>query len=93
MDKQVKVDKNISISPIKATGKALELLHYQIESGRFPENNNEAAIEDWVLRYMAKGTKLGNKIIIKGRQYKLVGILRNTVSSQTEKTRYIFIKS
>ncbi|MBV4425977.1 ABC transporter permease [Clostridium tyrobutyricum] len=86
MDKQVKVDKNISISPIKATGKALELLPYQIESGRLPQNNNEIAIENWVIGYMGKDVRLGNQIKLKGREYKLVGVLKNTVSSQKEKS-------
>lgn len=34
----------------------------KLEKGRIPKNSNEIVIEDWTLKYLPKGTKIGNNI-------------------------------
>ena len=40
----------------------LEFTNFKILQGRYPESNNEIAIEEWVLNTMAKKYKIGDKI-------------------------------
>lgn len=85
MDKDIKINADVSVSPITATDSALELLPCKIKTGRFPENAHEAAVENWVLRYMKKDIKVGDKIKLNNREYTLTGILQDSVSSQIQK--------
>lgn len=84
-EKDVKINKDVSVSPISASDSALELLHYKIKSGRFPRNSKEAAVENWVLRYIDGDAKLGDEIKLDGREFTLVGILQDNVGSQVQK--------
>lgn len=84
-NKDIKINKDISISPVIGTDRALELLPYKIKTGVLPKNNNGAAVENWVLRYIKKDIKIGDKIKLNNREYTLTGILQDTVCSQTEK--------
>lgn len=44
--------------------KALELLPYYIDEGRFPEKPNEIAITDWAVNYFDENIKIGDKITL-----------------------------
>jgi ABC-type antimicrobial peptide transport system permease subunit len=39
-----------------------ELVNFKLLDGRCPENDNEIAIEEWMLKYMSKKYKIGDKI-------------------------------
>ncbi|PRR82473.1 ABC transporter permease [Clostridium luticellarii] len=82
----IKINEDVSVSPVIASDSALELLPYKIKTGRFPENDHEAAVENWALRYVKKDAKLGDKIKLNGREYTLAGILQDNLDSQVNKT-------
>ncbi|MCH3963059.1 MAG: FtsX-like permease family protein [Clostridium sp.] len=82
----IKINEEVSVSSVTASDSALELLPYKIKTGRFPQNDHEAAVENWVLRYVKKDAKLGDRIKLNGREYTLAGILQDNVSSQVNKT-------
>lgn len=82
----IKINEEVSVSSVTASDSALELLPYKIKTGRFPQNDHEAAVENWMLRYVKKDAKLGDKIKLGGREYTLAGILQDNVSSQVNKT-------
>lgn len=44
--------------------KALELLPYCIDEGRFPEKTNEIAITDWAVNYFDENIKIGDKVTL-----------------------------
>ncbi|WP_446897369.1 FtsX-like permease family protein [Clostridium sp. LBM24168] len=89
----IKINEDLSISPVTASDSALELLPYRIKTGRFPQNDREAAVENWVLRYVKKDAKLGDKIKLGGREYTLAGILQDNVGTQVNKTGIFLSKN
>lgn len=78
----IKLNDKLSATEIEATDKALELLPIKAKKGRFPKNEKEIAVENWVLRYIDKDAKIGGKINVSGKEYTLVGVLEDNVSSQ-----------
>ncbi len=75
---------NYEVSNITATNKGLELLPYVIKEGRLPVASNEIAMEGWALRKIDKNIKLGDTVTIAEKEYKLTGILEDSVKSQME---------
>lgn len=41
-----------------------ELLNFKLSQGKYPQNNNEIAIEEWILNNLPKKYKVGDKIIL-----------------------------
>lgn len=78
---------------IITTDKALELLPYKVKEGKLPVNNNEAAIEKWMIHYIDKSAKIGDKIKVGDKEYNLVGILENSSQTQVENQGMILLKS
>jgi putative ABC transport system permease protein len=83
-DEEIQISKNVKLAPIVVTNKALDLTPYSIEKGRMSQNKNEVAIENWILPYVNKTAKVGDKINIDGKEVKLVGILNDTMEDQIE---------
>ena len=73
---------NLTLSEIATTEGASRLIPYVIKSGRMPQNERETAVEEWVLRYLNKGAKVGDKISFANKEYYLSGILENTILNQ-----------
>lgn len=92
-EKEIKLQKGVSIAPQIVSDDALELLPYKLKSGRFPNNKNEVVLEKWVLKYVKKGAKVGDILEIGGKKYKLVGILQDGIQSQSTNKGIMFSKS
>ena len=78
----IEIEKDYNAQEISATGKALELLPYRIKEGKMPDNEGEVALEKWALDYLYKGKKIGDKLQFNDKEYKLTGILENSLSNQ-----------
>lgn len=83
-DEVVQLSKNVKLIPMVATNKALELIPYRIKEGTMPKNKNEIAVQNWILPYVNKNIRIGDKININGRHLKLVGILDDNMLEQGE---------
>jgi len=88
----VKINDKLVADIITATDKALELFPYKTKLGRLPEKQNEIAMEQWELKYISNNTKVGNKVKIDNKEYILVGILQDNISSQMGGTGIILLK-
>ncbi|MBU3159693.1 FtsX-like permease family protein [Clostridium frigoris] len=88
----VKINDKLVADIITATDKALELFPYKTKLGRLPEKQNEIAMEQWELKYISNNTKVGNKVKIDNKEYILVGILQDNISSQMDGTGIILLK-
>lgn len=82
---QINIEKELKLSPIIASDKALELLPMKIKEGRFPRVKNEIALEKWVLPYLGDNIKVGDNIKIQNIGYTLTGILQDSVDTQSQK--------
>lgn len=87
------VGEKITLQPLIATDKALELLPYRVNKGRLPNNKNEVALEKWVLTYIDKNAKIGDKIKFQNKQYKLVGLLDNDIMDEIQNKTVFLSKS
>ncbi|WP_454054068.1 ABC transporter permease [Clostridium sp. Marseille-Q7071] len=56
---------------------ATELLNYSVKEGRMPQNDSEISIDQWSKNYIKENLNLGDKIVIKGKTYTVVGFLKN----------------
>lgn len=64
----------------------LKINKIDLLSGRMPENTNEIALEEWVLKNLKKDLRLGDSIVLSqynnentiSKNYKLVGILSDS---------------
>lgn len=83
---EVDVQGKITISKLTATDKALELMPYRVKEGKLPKAENEVAVEKWVLSYIDKTAKAGDTIKFNNKEYKLSGILENSIQSQIDNT-------
>ncbi|MCB2355905.1 ABC transporter permease [Clostridium estertheticum] len=93
ISKKIKLGDKVAVNVITATDKALELLPYKAKIGRLPEKENEVAIENWILPSINKNAKVGNKIKVSNREYTLVGILKDSITSQMEGIGVILSKN
>ena len=89
----VKIGDKLVVDIINATDKALELFPYKTKLGRLPEEQNEIAMENWELRYINKNAKVGNKIKVNNKEYTLVGILQDSIASQTSGNGIMLLKN
>ncbi|MEW9097350.1 MAG: FtsX-like permease family protein [Clostridiaceae bacterium] len=76
--------KDLPIEEVVATDAALELAPYRIKEGKFPNGPEEVAAEKWVLDFIDNNIKIGDKIKIEGKEYKLVGILDDVMKNQMD---------
>ena len=88
----VKINDKLVADIITATDKALELFPYKTKLGRLPEKQNEIAMEQWELKYISNNAKVGNKIKVDNKEYILVGILQDNISSQMDGAGIILLK-
>jgi putative ABC transport system permease protein len=91
--KDIKIDDKLVVNIITATDKTLELSPYKTKLGRLPEKENEVAMEKWVLSYINKEVKVGNKIKVNDSEYTLVGILKDNVQNQMNGNGLILSKN
>ncbi|MDD3223258.1 MAG: ABC transporter permease [Clostridium sp.] len=89
----INVGKDITLEPLVATDKALELLTYRVNKGRLPNNKNEVALEKWTLSYIDKNAKIGDTIKFQNKKYKLVGFLDNSVMDQIKNKSVLLSKN
>lgn len=90
---EIKLEKGVTIKQQIVSDEALKLLPYKLKSGRFPNGGNEIVIENWVLKYLKSGTKIGDIISLGNKKYKLVGILQNSIQSQDTNKGIMFSKT
>lgn len=65
---------------------ATELFNYSVKEGRMPENDSEISIDQWSRNYIKENLNLGDKIVIKGKTYTVVGFLKNDEYFQRTKS-------
>jgi putative ABC transport system permease protein len=82
ISKEIKIGDKLVVNIVTATDKALELFPYNASVGRLPEKQNEVAMEKWVLSSIDKDAKVGSIVKVNNKEYSLVGILGDNVSSQ-----------
>lgn len=92
MGQAIKLDQDIVFNELAATDSALELLPAYIKQGRLPEKQNEAAVEEWALKYIDKDVKIGGKITINNKEYTLTGILENGIDGQSNNNIILITK-
>lgn len=81
--KEEQLSDKLSVYSVLVSDKALELSPYKVAQGRFPEGENEIAMEKWSLRYIDDQAKVGENVRIKDKEYLLVGLLENTIENQS----------
>lgn len=91
--KGIRVDKDLVVNQITATDKALELFPYKAKEGRLPENQNEIAVEKWVLEHIDKNAKIGDKVKFNNKKYTLVGIIEDDVQDQIDNKGTVLSKT
>lgn len=67
-----------------ANKEALDLMPYHIKNGKFPVASNEVAMEEWSIRYLGKNIKPGSNFKLNGKDYRLTGVLENSIVNQKE---------
>ncbi|WML34133.1 ABC transporter permease [Clostridium sp. OS1-26] len=90
---ETKLEGKLTTDVIIATDKALELLPYKVKQGKFPENENQVAIEKWALSRIDKNGKIGDKIKVNEKEYTLVGILEDSIGNQIENKGVLLTKN
>lgn len=68
-----------------ADDNALEFLKYSIIKGRLPSNDQEVAVDPWVLPYIKENIQIGDSFELNEKKYKLVGFL--SVSTYTQENK------
>ncbi|QCC41154.1 ABC transporter permease [Bacillus sp. DU-106] len=68
-----------------ADDNALEFLKYSIIKGRLPSNDQEVAVDPWVLPYIKENIQIGDSFELNEKKYKLVGFLSNSTYTQENK--------
>ncbi|MGV8980145.1 ABC transporter permease [Clostridium sp.] len=93
ISKEVKIGDKLVVNIITATDKALELFPYNAKVGRLPENENEVAMEKWILPYIENDAHVGSKINVNNKECTLVGILEDNVQNQIDGKGLILSKN
>jgi len=65
---------------------ATELFNYSVKEGRMPQNDSEISIDQWAKNSIKENLNLGDKIVIKGKPYTVVGFLKNDEYFQRTKS-------
>ncbi|PEV31509.1 ABC transporter permease [Bacillus thuringiensis] len=68
-----------------ADDNALEFLKYSIIKGRLPSNDQEVAVDPWVLPYIKENIQIGDSFELNEKKYKLVGFLSDSTYTQENK--------
>ncbi|MED2982367.1 FtsX-like permease family protein [Bacillus thuringiensis] len=68
-----------------ADDNALEFLKYSIIKGRLPSNDQEIAVDPWVLPYIKENIQIGDSFELNEKKYKLVGFLSDSTYTQENK--------
>ncbi|NIE91093.1 FtsX-like permease family protein [Bacillus sp. Ab-1751] len=68
-----------------ADDNALEFLKYSIIKGRLPSNEQEVAVDPWVLPYIKENIQIGDSFELNEKKYKLVGFLSDSTYTQENK--------
>lgn len=72
---------------------AAKMSNIKIESGKFPEKNNEIAMESWVIRKFNVKPKVGQSIHIKNKDFVLSAILKDNEANKEEHIHTVAIVS
>jgi putative ABC transport system permease protein len=86
------INDKLKAKEIFGSDEALALLPYKLKEGRFPQNDNEVAMESWFIGKIKNGAKVGENIKVLDKEYTLVGILNNTTESQKDGVGELFTK-
>lgn len=65
---------------------ATELFKYSVKEGRMPQNDSEISIDQWAKNSIKENLNLGDKIVIEGKPYTVVGFLKNDEYFQRTKS-------
>jgi len=85
--KDIHVGKNVTVDEITASSNnVLELFTYKAIDGKFPQNQNELAVQKSILGQIDKQAKIGRKITFDNKEYTLVGILENKAETSLAKS-------
>lgn len=68
-----------------ANDSALNFFKYSILKGRLPSNDQEAAVDPWVLPYIKEDIQIGDSFKLNKKKYKLVGLLNDSAFTQKDK--------
>ncbi|HDR8110895.1 TPA: FtsX-like permease family protein [Bacillus cereus] len=68
-----------------ADDNALEFLKYSMIKGRLPSNDQEVAVDPWVLPYIKENIQIGDSFELNEKKYKLVGFLSDSTYTQENK--------
>ncbi|PEY62751.1 ABC transporter permease [Bacillus thuringiensis] len=68
-----------------ADDNALKFLKYSIIKGRLPSNDQEVAVDPWVLPYIKENIQIGDSFELNEKKYKLVGFLSDSTYTQENK--------
>lgn len=68
-----------------ADDNALKFLKYSIIKGRLPSNDQEVAVDPWVLPYIKDNIQIGDSFELNEKKYKLVGFLSDSAYTQENK--------
>lgn len=68
-----------------ADDNALEFLKYSIIKGKLPSNDQEVAVDPWVLPYIKENIQIGDSFELNEKKYKLVGFLSDSTYTQENK--------
>lgn len=90
---ELKLEGKLTANVIISTDKALELLPCKVKQGKFPENENQVAVEKWILSHIDKNAKIGDKIKFNKKDYTLVGILEDNIGNQIENKGIVLSKN
>ncbi|MCU4928748.1 ABC transporter permease [Bacillus cereus] len=68
-----------------ADDNSLKFLKYSIIKGRLPSNDQEVAVDPWVLPYIKENIQIGDSFELNEKKYKLVGFLSDSTYTQENK--------
>ncbi|MCY6355278.1 ABC transporter permease [Clostridium sp. ZS2-4] len=83
----VKLRNSKGIEIKKYDKNALELLPYKVVKGRFPNTEEEIALEPWILNYIPNNPKIGENIKLKlgsgeTKNFKITGLIQSDMGNQ-----------
>lgn len=70
---------------------ANEILKYGLKEGKMPTKEGEVCIDEWTKPHINSNLKIGDKITIDQKEYKIVGFLKTYDSMQRQKTSRVII--
>lgn len=89
----IQINEDLYLSKRITSDRAMELLPYKISQGRLPDAPNEVAMEKWALRSIDKNLKVGDQIILQGKEYHLVGLIEDKIENQMKQKGVLLTKN